>query len=136
MEREEEKGEREKPAGPAVAQAFMFKDMNTRKQYECPTEPKEGTEFHYYTKVEQSDLVPVLAELMGMPISKNSLGVFISELTGILRGQQVLRHYSGRHHICNHPVFHPLFQAHLRLDLHMFFPKSSLWMRAGAPRDR
>lgn len=51
-------------------------------------------------------------------------------------GQQVLRLYSRRHHICNPPVYHPLFQAHLRLDLHMIFHQSSLWMRAGAPRDR
>ena len=60
-----------------------FKDMRKGREYECPTSPKEGTEFHYYTKVEQSDVVPALAALMGMPISKNSLGVFISELRGL-----------------------------------------------------
>ncbi|KAF2484652.1 hypothetical protein BDY17DRAFT_249399 [Neohortaea acidophila] len=60
-----------------------LKDMvgqKGRREYECPTSPKEGTEFHYYSKVEQSDVVPVLATLLGLPISKNSLGVLIPEL--------------------------------------------------------
>ena len=60
-----------------------FKDMPRRRRYECPTSPKKGTEFHYYTKLEQSDVVPALAGMMSMPVSKNSLGVFISELAGL-----------------------------------------------------
>ena len=60
-----------------------FKEMKKRRDYECPTKPKEGTEFHYYTKIEQSDIVPALATMMGMPIPKNSLGVFIRELAGL-----------------------------------------------------
>lgn len=64
-----------------------FKDVRKSKLYEAPTTPKEGTEFHYYTKVEQSDLVPTLAGLMGFPVPKNSLGVFIPELVGALREQ-------------------------------------------------
>lgn len=54
--------------------------VKKRKQYASPTEPKAGTEFHYYTKVEQSDFVPTLAGLMGLPISRNSLGVSIPEM--------------------------------------------------------
>ncbi|KAF2206838.1 hypothetical protein CERZMDRAFT_115561 [Cercospora zeae-maydis SCOH1-5] len=54
-----------------------------RKEYACPTLPKEGTEFHYYTKVEQSDFVPTLAGLLGLPISRNSLGVSIEEVDGL-----------------------------------------------------
>ncbi|KAK3676323.1 major facilitator super transporter protein [Recurvomyces mirabilis] len=57
-----------------------FKERKNPTTYECPTSPKEGTEFHYYRKVQQSDIVPTLAGLLGMPISKNSLGVFIGEL--------------------------------------------------------
>lgn len=68
-----------------------FKMMEKRREYECPTWPKDGTEFHYYTKIEQSDVVPALAGLMGLPISKNSLGVFISELAGLWKPKQVLR---------------------------------------------
>ncbi|KAK5166197.1 major facilitator superfamily transporter protein [Saxophila tyrrhenica] len=65
----------------------VFKAMEKR-QYECPTLPKEGTEFHYYSKVEQSDLVPALAAMMGMPVSKNSLGVLLPELTGLWKGER------------------------------------------------
>ncbi|KAK4569881.1 major facilitator super transporter protein [Recurvomyces mirabilis] len=57
-----------------------LKGRKNRTTYECPTSPTEGTEFHYYRKVQQSDIVPTLAGLLGMPISKNSLGVFIEEL--------------------------------------------------------
>ena len=60
-----------------------FKKMEKRREYECPTLPKEGTEFHFYTKIGQSDLVPTLAGLMGMPIPKNSLGVVARELSGL-----------------------------------------------------
>ncbi|KAK3715368.1 major facilitator super transporter protein [Vermiconidia calcicola] len=60
-----------------------FKNMKKRRGYECPTVPKEGTEFHYYTKVEQNDLVPTLAGMMAMPVSKNSLGVQISEMAAL-----------------------------------------------------
>ncbi|KAK0939105.1 major facilitator super transporter protein [Friedmanniomyces endolithicus] len=55
--------------------------------YECPTTPREGTKFEYYRKVQQSDLVPTLAGLMGLPIPRNSLGVFVRELGGIWEGQ-------------------------------------------------
>ena len=64
-----------------------FKDMRKSRTYQAPTIPKEGTDFHYYTKVEQSDLVPTLAGLMGFPVPKNSLGVFIPELVGALGGE-------------------------------------------------
>ena len=53
------------------------------REYECPTRPEQGTEFRYYEKVQQSDLVPTLAGLMRFPISRNSLGVFIEELTSL-----------------------------------------------------
>jgi len=50
------------------------------KMVYAPTTPKEGgSEFEYYRRVEQSDLVPTLAGLLGVPVPKNNLGVFISE---------------------------------------------------------
>ncbi|KAK4622127.1 GPI ethanolamine phosphate transferase 2 [Fulvia fulva] len=61
-----------------------LRKMKKSREYECPTLPKEGTEFHYYTKIQQSDLVPTLAGLMSLPIPRNSLGVSIPELTGLL----------------------------------------------------
>nr|POE90349.1 gpi ethanolamine phosphate transferase 2 [Quercus suber] len=60
-----------------------LKKRNGRPKYECPTIPKEGTEFHYYDKVEQSDIVPTLAGLMQFPIPKNSLGVVIKDFEGM-----------------------------------------------------
>ncbi|KAK6419754.1 major facilitator superfamily transporter protein [Oleoguttula sp. CCFEE 5521] len=56
------------------------------KGRECPTEPKEGTEFHFYDRVEQSDVVPTLAGLMGFPVPRNSLGVAIEGIKGVLGG--------------------------------------------------
>lgn len=46
---------------------------------QCPTEPKPNTDFNYYTVVEQSDIAPTLAGLLGFPVPKNNLGVFIPE---------------------------------------------------------
>ncbi|EFY87233.1 sulfatase, putative [Metarhizium acridum CQMa 102] len=43
----------------------------------APTQPKD--EFDYYTTVEQSDITPTIAALLGFPISKNNLGAFIPE---------------------------------------------------------
>lgn len=69
-----------------------LKNMPKSREYECPTIPKAGTEFHYYTKVEQSDLIPTLAGMMGFPISRNSLGVSIPELAGLSPDQETLKH--------------------------------------------
>ena len=55
--------------------------------YEAPTVPDEGTEFRFYRKIQQSDVVPTLAALMGFPVSKNSLGVFIREFVGMWPGE-------------------------------------------------
>lgn len=41
----------------------------------CPTTPSR--DFHYYDMVEQSDIAPTLAALLGFPIPKNNLGVLI-----------------------------------------------------------
>ncbi|KAJ9664995.1 major facilitator super transporter protein [Coniosporium apollinis] len=43
--------------------------------HNCPTEPKR--DFEYYTVVEQSDIAPTLAGLLGFPVPLNNLGVFI-----------------------------------------------------------
>jgi len=46
-------------------------------QLESPTEPLD--DLQYYRTVEQADITPTLAGLLGMPIPLNSLGVFIPE---------------------------------------------------------
>ena len=43
----------------------------------APTQPLN--EFDYYSMVEQSDLAPTIAALLGFPVSKNNLGAFIPE---------------------------------------------------------
>lgn len=46
----------------------------------APTQPKD--EFDYYSTVEQSDLAPTIAALLGFPVSKNNLGAFIPDFLG------------------------------------------------------
>ena len=51
---------------------------------ECPVFlPKSS--FGYYTTVEQSDIAPTLAGLLGFPTPLNNLGVFIPDLLDFLR---------------------------------------------------
>lgn len=42
-----------------------------------PTLPRQ--DFDYYEKIEQSDIVPTLAGLLGFPVPLNNLGVFIKD---------------------------------------------------------
>lgn len=58
------------------------------KSRTCPTTPKDGTEFEFYLKVQQSDVVPTLASLMGFPVPRNSLGVVLQETTEFLLGDK------------------------------------------------
>lgn len=48
---------------------------------QCPTAPSAGG-LGFYLKVDQSDIAPTLAGLLGFPIPKNNLGVFIPDLLG------------------------------------------------------
>jgi ethanolaminephosphotransferase len=43
----------------------------------CPTEPK--VDFEYYSMIEQSDIAPTIASLLGVPVPLNNLGVMISD---------------------------------------------------------
>ncbi|PHH92552.1 hypothetical protein CDD83_6831 [Cordyceps sp. RAO-2017] len=43
----------------------------------APAQPKD--EFDYYATVEQSDIAPTIAALLGFPVPKNNLGAFIPE---------------------------------------------------------
>ena len=61
------------------ALVFMSPKMQTiSKGSNCPVVLPES-KFSYYTTVEQSDIVPTLAGLLGFPIPLNNLGVFIPE---------------------------------------------------------
>ncbi len=55
---------------------FMSPKLQTTSAgRESPT--SSSSDFEYYQKVEQSDIVPTLAALLGFPISLNNLGVII-----------------------------------------------------------
>lgn len=43
--------------------------------FECPAMPSK--DFSFYDTVEQSDIVPTLASLLGIPISLNNLGIIL-----------------------------------------------------------
>jgi ethanolaminephosphotransferase len=46
---------------------------------QSPVKPKTEGEFEYYRMVEQSDIAPTLAGLLGFPIPQNNLGVFLED---------------------------------------------------------
>jgi ethanolaminephosphotransferase len=87
------------PGETSPALVFMspkIKKITEFKEKESPTKPKDGTEFEYYKKIEQSDIAPTLAGLMGFPVPKNNLGVFIEDFLyfwddGVDRIQLLLR---------------------------------------------
>ncbi|KAF4548123.1 Type I phosphodiesterase / nucleotide pyrophosphatase-like protein 1 [Elsinoe fawcettii] len=67
--------------------------VTKRKALSAPVQPRKGSEFDYYRKVQQSDLVPTLAALLDVPIPKNSLGIVIPDLLdlysdNVLKGLQ------------------------------------------------
>lgn len=56
------------------------------KQVKTPADFRE--DFRYHSFVEQSDLAPTLAALLGFPIPKNSLGSFITDFLPLWQGKQ------------------------------------------------
>ncbi|KAK5129523.1 hypothetical protein LTR08_003182 [Meristemomyces frigidus] len=92
-------------SGPGETEpALLFASPKLKKragrgEYDCPSTPMEGTEFQYYRKVEQSDIVPTIAGLMQLPVSKNSLGIFIEEFAGLwhdIKDAVQLAHQNGK----------------------------------------
>ncbi|KAF7555222.1 hypothetical protein G7046_g6594 [Stylonectria norvegica] len=64
------------PGETSPALVFMSPKLKTiSTQYQAPATPKG--EFDYYSTVEQSDIAPTIATLLGFPVSKNNLGAFI-----------------------------------------------------------
>lgn len=49
------------------------------KGKDCPLSKSDGG-FHYYNTVEQSDIAPTIAGMLGFPVPLNNLGVFVPEL--------------------------------------------------------
>ncbi|KAF2755933.1 alkaline phosphatase-like protein [Pseudovirgaria hyperparasitica] len=66
------------PGETSPALVFISPKMKKiTKGYKCPTTPKD--DYNYYRTVEQSDIAPTLAGLLGFPVPQNNLGVFIPE---------------------------------------------------------
>lgn len=66
------------PGETSAAMLFMSPKMKELGlKFESPVEPED--EFNFYSKVEQSDLAPTIAGLLGFPVSKNNLGTFIPD---------------------------------------------------------
>ena len=66
------------PGETSPALVFMSPKLKTiTNGTKCPTIPTQ--DFDYYTKIEQSDIAPTLAGLLGFPVPLNNLGVFIPE---------------------------------------------------------
>lgn len=68
------------PGETSPALVFMSPKIKKITEFldrESPTKPTG--EFEYHRKVNQADIVPTLAGLLGFPVPKNNLGVFIEE---------------------------------------------------------
>lgn len=66
------------PGETSPALVFMSPKLKTiASKLPAPAQPKD--EFDYYSMVEQSDLAPTIAALLGFPVSKNNLGAFIPD---------------------------------------------------------
>jgi ethanolaminephosphotransferase len=66
------------PGETSPALVFMspkLKDITPGRP--CPALPRQ--DYDYYDKIEQSDIAPTLAGLLGFPIPLNNLGVFIQD---------------------------------------------------------
>ena len=71
-------GSAESETSPALV--FLSPRLRTvSRGVECPT-TLPGGGFHYYSTVEQSDIAPTVAGMLGFPVPLNNLGVFIPEM--------------------------------------------------------
>ena len=64
-----------------VSTALLFVSPSFRCAFEgvqCPV--ANITDFRYYDEVQQSDIAPTLASLLGFPIPRNNLGVIIPRM--------------------------------------------------------
>lgn len=64
------------PGETSPALVFMSPKLKTIKS-QNPSPLAYKNDFQYYSTVEQSDIAPTLAALLGFPVPKNNLGAFI-----------------------------------------------------------
>ncbi|KAI4254389.1 MAG: hypothetical protein LQ352_003121 [Teloschistes flavicans] len=80
-------------SGGETSTALVFISPKFGSKFEgsqCPITTSDGS-LNYYDKVEQSDIVPTLAGLLGFPIPLNSLGVFISRFLPLWNPEDRIR---------------------------------------------
>ena len=87
-------GSAESETSPALV--FLSPKLRTiSKGVNCPVVlPGEG--FHYYSTVEQSDIAPTVAGMLGFPVPLNNLGVFIPEMLDLWEAGKLFKQASLR----------------------------------------
>ena len=75
-------GSSEGETSPALTFISPLLEMVAGEGKESPTKNEKGECCGYYETVEQSDVVPTLAGLLGVPVPRNNLGVFVDGLLG------------------------------------------------------
>ena len=69
----------------SAALVFMSPKLKALgSKFTAPAVPKD--EFTYYRRIEQSDVAPTLTTLLGLPIPKNNLGLFIQDFLPLWDG--------------------------------------------------
>ncbi|KAH9860201.1 hypothetical protein IAQ61_011985 [Plenodomus lingam] len=74
------------PGETSPALVFMspkLSKVSKSKGYASPIKSKTEGEFDYYDMVEQSDIAPTLAGLLGFPVPRNNLGVMLEGALGL-----------------------------------------------------
>ncbi|KAI9661978.1 MAG: major facilitator super transporter protein [Alyxoria varia] len=70
------------PGETSPAMVFISPKLQSiSERVSCPTKP--NADFDYYETIEQSDVAPTLAGLLGIPMSLNNLGVFIPQFLSL-----------------------------------------------------
>jgi ethanolaminephosphotransferase len=80
------------PSPGETSPALVFMSPKLRKISDgqaCPARHQD--DFQYYTTVEQSDITPTLAGLLGFPVPLNNLGVFIPKFLGFWSDGDVIQ---------------------------------------------
>lgn len=86
------------PGETSPAMVFMSPKLRAVSSgFASPT--NASSDFDYYAKIEQSDIAPTLAGLLGFPVPLNNLGVTIPEFLGLFSSGMSCGHVSS--HVLN-----------------------------------
>src|SRR5579862_91293 len=66
--------------GPVASPSFPVDGL----VIDCPAEPQG--DFHFYSKIQQSNLVPTISTLLGWPIPRNNIGVLLQSFLNLWKG--------------------------------------------------